>query len=282
MKKKIIAMILAVALIITSIIVFPLGSNPESGGIVWPEPVVGAIAAERSFGDAAALAALTSQVTPISISEALADQTPRDGYILAPTIFGATGVDPISTFVLRTPAGYGDDTPAISIDGQPLPTIAREDDNTFIIAPAIPLTSNSVYTFRISREENNDITWAFQTTVTFEISSTLPRNQSTNVPVRTGIEIVFSFGENIIIEDYFSIYPRVEGRFTYRGSSTIFMPLSRAVLTSMDPGSDIHGVPASLTKAMSQSSFSILSIKSSLLFDSLNLWSDMSFGPFIS
>ena len=169
---------------------------------------------------------LADTVTMPPISTILYGQTPRNGYILAPSMFGLTGIDPQSQFVLQAPSNY-DSLPSISIDGQPEPKITREDNRTFIITPAVPLTSNSVYIFRLSRGDNSDeadITWAFQTTVRFEISSSLPRNQSANVPVRTGIEIAFSHGNEINIQDHFSIYPHVAGRFIYRDSTTIFMP----------------------------------------------------------
>ena len=157
------------------------------------------------------------------IDDILYEQSPREGYILAPTMFRLSGIDTASSFVLRTPYTF---SPAISIDGQPQPAVVREDINTFIITPAIRLTPNNVYIFRITRDGEADITWAFQTSVSFEIASVFPRNQATNVPVRTGIEIEFSFGDAPNIADYFSIYPHVEGSFISRDSVAIFMPES--------------------------------------------------------
>ena len=157
---------------------------------------------------------------------AVDNQSPRDGYILTPRTSSPTGVDPLSSFKLQTPISYVASIPDISIDGQLRPTVIREDNNTFTIIPTIPLTSNRIYIFRLSRDNYADITWAFQTSLRFELTSTLPRNQATNVPVRTGIEISFSFGERIDIENHFSIFPHVEGRFIYRDSTTIFMPTS--------------------------------------------------------
>jgi hypothetical protein len=162
--------------------------------------------------------------THLSFTEALAEQSPREGYTLAPTLFGLTGIDTLSTFVLRTPADYGTTLPHITIDGQPPPTLQRENDNTFTLIPAVPLTANSVFVFRLAREGESDITWAFQTSVRFELMSTLPRNQATNVPVRTGIEFMFSIGNEIDISREFSIYPPVEGEFLHRDSTVIFVP----------------------------------------------------------
>jgi len=219
--KKIIAVILVVVLIVSSIIIFPL--NREDVSLIDLLPgTYEVLAAERNF-DGGSSEGIAPVITPLSINQILTDQTPRDGYILAPSIFGLSGVDPLASFVLRTPTNYSASMPAISIDGNPEPTISREDNNTFVITPTVPLTYNSVYVFRLTREDQ-DITWAFQTTVRFEIASTLPRNQSTNVPVRTGIEIDFSFGAAPDISNHFSIYPTVEGTFSRRGTTAIFMP----------------------------------------------------------
>jgi len=180
--------------------------------------------AERSFTPAQAPLDTRPIATPLSLSEAVAGENPRDGYILAPTIVGPQGIDMFSTFALQTPADYGASIPSIAIDGQPEPSISREDNITFLVTPAIPLTSGSVYIFRLTDNNAGDITWAFQTAQRFEITATLPRNESTNVPLRTGIEVSFSFGGAIDITDHFRIYPHVEGRFIHRDSTAIFMP----------------------------------------------------------
>jgi len=167
-----------------------------------------------------------SSIVVMSMSNALAGQTPRDGYILAPTMFSLTGIDPASPFVLKTPEIYNESHPSISIDGQNQPTIIREDNNTFIIEPQTPLTPNSVYVFRITPDSGTDITWAFQTAVRFEMTSTMPRNESTNVPVHTNIEVSFSFGSGHNLAEHFSIYPHVEGEFSHRDSTAVFIPSS--------------------------------------------------------
>ncbi|MCL1842507.1 MAG: hypothetical protein FWF79_01710, partial [Defluviitaleaceae bacterium] len=182
------------------------------------------LAAERTFGSAVSLGH-EGELLPIDIDEVLAGQGARDGYILAPTIFGLAGIDTLSRFVLRTPEEYAVGSfPRISVDGQSQPAFTREDNNTFIITPAVALTPNAVYVFRLARPDGEEVTWAFQTAKRFEITGTMPRDRSTNVPVRTGVEINFSFGENIDISRYFSIYPHTEGEFINRGSSAIFVP----------------------------------------------------------
>ena len=226
--KKTVAFALAVMLVVSSVLIF-IRRVDEGPIVIQPGHIgpIDVIAAERNFGRTGAFGHTgpDHEITATQISDILSANTARDGYILAPTIVGPTGIDSASSFILRTHAGYEEIEPVIYINGQPIPAITREDSNTFIITPAIPLSSNSVYVLSLTPQTGPDITWAFQTAVRFEITSTLPRHQSANVPVRTGIEVNFSFGDVPDIEAYFSIYPHVEGRFISRGSTAIFMPV---------------------------------------------------------
>ena len=226
--KQTTALFLAAILLFTALTA--CGSNGNSAAILPSAPdITSPITAGRDF-TAQPLGGSDAGVAPIAtfdrhnFTEEIL--TPRDGYILAPTMFGTTGIDVLSQFFLRTPyeTQHGAPPPAISIDGQPAPTIVGEDASTFVVTPAMPLSHNSVYIFRLRRIGMPDITWAFQTTMRFEISATLPRHQATNVPVQTGIEIYFSIEGDTNIADYFHIYPAVEGRFIRQGNRAIFMP----------------------------------------------------------
>ena len=153
----------------------------------------------------------------------------RGGYVLVPELFGTTGVDVGSSFLLTTPVDIpvGAGLPVVSIDGERLPYVTRESANTFWVTPVAPFSHNSLYIFRLERDSLPDITWAFQTTIRFQITSTLPADETVNVPVDTGIEFTFSSAAHTPIDDYFSIYPHVAGRFITRGTTTVFMPTSR-------------------------------------------------------
>jgi len=155
----------------------------------------------------------------------------RGGYTLAPVTFGRTGVDVSSSFILTSP----DVTTAyevaakLSIDGQPQPDISAVSDSgtEFIITPVVILASNTLYIFRITREYEDDITWAFQTARRFQITSNFPANEATNVPINTGIEVTFSEEDFTAIDYFFSIYPNVAGRFETRRNTAVFVPTSR-------------------------------------------------------
>jgi len=66
-------------------------------------------------------------------------------------------------------------------------------------------------------------TWLFQTETAFSLIGTLPRNESTYVPIDTGIELYFSHS-GADVEDYFKIEPAVEGKFEDFGNTVVFLP----------------------------------------------------------
>ncbi|MDR2571553.1 MAG: Ig-like domain-containing protein [Oscillospiraceae bacterium] len=150
------------------------------------------------------------------------DEAERDGYKLIPTHFAKTGICTSSSFILTV--HEEGEIPNITIDGQPDPIIVDEGDNTFRVTPSVPLSYNSLHIVRLSNITGEDTTWAFQTTVRLQVSAILPSHQSVNVPVNTGIEVSFSLAEHTPIEDFFSISPKVDGRFINNENATIFMP----------------------------------------------------------
>lgn len=223
--KKLISIVLAFTLLISTV----TGCRRDAGSNTTALPALSiedATIANRAFYNTDTN---VQNAIPLSLMENYLSEellTPRYGYILVPTMHSTTGIDTLSTFHLIVPYAIQPDSPmpTITIDGQPNPRITFEGNNTFLVAPSMPLSNNSVYVFRLARNGQPDITWAFQTNVRFEILSSLPRHQATNVPVQTGIEIIFSTGTHINIEDNFHIYPPADGRFITRDNITIFMP----------------------------------------------------------
>jgi len=171
--------------------------------------------------------ALLLSIIPVGFSTIAAASNDRGGYILVPMTFGRTGIDVSTSFILTTPneTTAEDVSARLSIDGQPQPDIVAVSDygTEFIITPAVILVSNTLYIFRVNREDADDITWAFQTARRFQITSNFPRNEATFVPRNTGIEIAFSEEDFTPIDEFFSIYPHVAGRFETRGNTAIFV-----------------------------------------------------------
>jgi len=152
----------------------------------------------------------------------------KDGFTLVPTLYGQTGVDVASAFVLTAPEAIALEelAAALSMDGQPAPEVAQKGKREFLVTPAATLSFNSLYLFRLKREGKADVTWAFQTTKKFQVTSSFPGNQATNVPTNSGIEIAFSSEGYTPIDSHFSISPQVEGRFEYHKGTAVFVPKS--------------------------------------------------------
>ena len=152
--------------------------------------------------------------------------TVKGGYTLVPVVYSKSGVDCSSPFILTAPNETSTEViaAALSIDGQPAPDIALKGGKEFIVTPAAALATNSLYIFRLQRDGDSDITWAFQTAKKFQITSSYPQNSATNVPGSSGIEITFTDEGYTPISGFFSISPNVEGSFEYHKNTAVFVP----------------------------------------------------------
>ncbi|HOJ12592.1 MAG TPA: Ig-like domain-containing protein, partial [Clostridiales bacterium] len=146
----------------------------------------------------------------------------------------STGVKPDSSYMLKSQNNITLDKikNLLSIDGEPAPEIIQKDHNLFRITPSSPLEQNKLYVFRIKQEDGYDITWTFQTSAMFKITSSFPDDKTTNVPVNTGIEIYFSHEEYEDPSNYFEIIPKVKGSFERHKKALVFVPqeLKKATL----------------------------------------------------
>lgn len=97
-------------------------------------------------------------------------------------------------------------------------------NNQVLIVPKDPLEPNKIYKFTLDSITPNPLKWAFQTKGEFRIVSTLPRNQSSGVPVDTGIEITFSHLNFENLPEYFSISPETPGSFEVHKKTAVFIP----------------------------------------------------------
>jgi hypothetical protein len=93
------------------------------------------------------------------------------------------------------------------------------DGKMFKITPADALEANKIYRFRLGEEA-----WSFQTKNEFRVLGSLPRDKAWDVPVNTGIEMVFSHDNYQDIEKYFEITPKVEGTFERHKRTAVFVP----------------------------------------------------------
>ncbi|SHI86333.1 Uncharacterized conserved protein YfaS, alpha-2-macroglobulin family [Dethiosulfatibacter aminovorans DSM 17477] len=103
--------------------------------------------------------------------------------------------------------------------------IEKTSDKEFAIKPDKELKKDAIYRVSLTDEENSyDLSWAFQTKKELKVIGSIPGNKSTYIPVNSGIEIMFSHKNIENFEESFEIQPEAEGTFTQNGYSMIFVP----------------------------------------------------------
>lgn len=152
--------------------------------------------------------------------------TEKGGYTLTPMQELGGGVAPDSAFLLTTETAVDqtDIQSRLSIDGEAAPHVTKKDANTFLVQPAESLESGRLYTFRLTQPEGADLTWVFQTMFTFAVTNVFPGDQTSGVPLRSGIEITFNYEEYEDISPYFQIEPQVKGSFERHKRTAVFVP----------------------------------------------------------
>lgn len=111
--------------------------------------------------------------------------------------------------------------PAVEFDVQ------QQNATSFRIDMREPLEPGRVYRFSLAVEASapNVLgSWAFQTKSPISVVQTLPRHQSTFVPLNTGIELTWSHDNVENLAGHFEIDPPVEGRFDLHRRVAVFVP----------------------------------------------------------
>lgn len=165
-----------------------------------------------------------SPSTPPTPEEDVAEVT------LAPAEFDPAGIDPAGPLLLSSsrPLTLAMVQAALAAEPAVDLRVEQADDagTRFIIAPAAALEPDRIYRFRLSQAAGlgRDYQWSFQTRAEFRLLGTLPANQSTGVPVNTGIELTFSHEDYADPANYFSISPPVKGRWERHKKTAVFVP----------------------------------------------------------
>lgn len=142
------------------------------------------------------------------------------------------GLEPDTDFELKTTVETSADIIKNSLHFSPEINyiVSQKDNDTFLISPENKLTPNTILgaSIQVSKEneekEERTLSWAYQVKGSFQVISTLPRNQVTNVPLETGIEVNFSHLNVEKFEDQFSISPAASGKFEYHQKTIVFVP----------------------------------------------------------
>lgn len=150
---------------------------------------------------------------------------------LQPTAADSRGVAPHSRFLLETPRtlSAGEVERALQVE----PAVALQvvalgaEGRRFELIPTEPLAADRVYRLGLDLShaaEGRLYQWAFQTQGRFRVLGSLPRHQSSHVPLNSGIEVVLShenFGDP---QSHFQIDPPVGGRFERHKKHLVFVP----------------------------------------------------------
>lgn len=147
---------------------------------------------------------------------------------LSPEDLDASGVALASAFILRSRT----DVPAVDLaaglTAEPAVEFRVQSGTSPAearLVPTSPLSRDVLYRFRLADPTGALAgSWAYRTERPLHVVGTVPMDQTTDVPVDTGIEIEFDQDGVTDFGAQFSIDPAVVGRFEVHGRSIVFAP----------------------------------------------------------
>jgi hypothetical protein len=165
----------------------------------------------------------------------------QDNFTAEATAADALGVAADTAFIVKSKDLVDEQLLRQSITLVPADDFNLEkiDDHTYKVIPQQPLAGKKVYNLKIASAyidqtgatQERDYSWAFQVKDIFKVLNTIPGDQSTNVPLDTGIELTFSHDNLADYEKAFKIEPAVEGKFEIHGRTLVFVPKKLAAGT---------------------------------------------------
>lgn len=169
---------------------------------------------------------------------------------LIPTEIDGSGISAATQFTLRS----HDTTPAVELaaglrasPAVELAVTAGPSADVAIVRPLSPLIPGAQYAFELLAPDGALLgAWDFRTGGPLHVVTTLPGNETTQVPLDTGIEIVFDQDGVTQLEGHLTINPATPGRLERHGRTWAFVPsanLSPSTLYTVDvtPGVPIDG-----------------------------------------
>jgi hypothetical protein len=147
---------------------------------------------------------------------------------LQPAAADDAGLQPSTAFTLSSRTGEAARSLASRLEVTPsveLSVADGPDAATAIVRPTSPLSAGALYRFAL-RAADGTLTgsWAFRVRGPVAVTSTIPGDATTSVPLRTGIEVTFDQEGVADMADHFSIQPTVAGRFERHGRTQVFVP----------------------------------------------------------
>jgi len=181
-------------------------------------------------GDVSEEKNLFSGFSQLIIKTANAD----DNFTLTPLKIDGLGVSADTVYVIKSKEPLETDlikknlrvTPDFPYD------LKKISETEWHLEPRQALAPNTLVRISLAAafiDKNNqtnerDYSWAYQVKDDFKVLRSIPRDAGTNVPINTGVEITFSHDNYYDYEKYFSINPKVEGKFEQHGRTLVFAP----------------------------------------------------------
>lgn len=157
-----------------------------------------------------------------------------DNFEVTATAADSAGVDSDTAFVIKSKETIDAADLKKSLSLLPAVDFSLEkiSDNEFKVVPKAPLAGKTVYRLAIAASYiaetgaavTRDYSWAFQVKDAFRVYTTIPGNMTTNVPLNAGIEIMFSHENSADYAKYITLEPAAAGRFEQHKRTVVFIP----------------------------------------------------------
>jgi hypothetical protein len=152
-----------------------------------------------------------------------------------PASADVAGVAADSAFTLASQTGESAEAIAARLVVSPAADFVvsgSADGRTAKLTPAVALTQGETYRVALRTVEGTlEGSWAFHVRGPVQVSSTIPGDATTEVPIRAGIEVAFDQDDIADMASHFAISPAVDGRFERHGRTQVFVPSALAPAT---------------------------------------------------
>ncbi len=197
----------------------PVAGVPSPSAFPWPSRSSAPLSSTEPPASSEPAASLNPPTVTASAAANLT-ATEASGPVVSPT----TG------FLLSSVDGSDPADLAKRLTVEPkldLSIVRDADGGTIRLTPREPLIPGAVYRFSLTGPTGEQLdSWAFQASQPVRVVGTLPNNQSTDVPLDSGIEITFDQDGVTDAASFVTIEPPIKGQFEEHGRVLAFVPES--------------------------------------------------------
>jgi alpha-2-macroglobulin len=187
---------------------------------------------DRAAASLAPMASAEASDPVVEPSPASTDRPPTLGYAAVADLSAGSSTGDVvaldSDFRLASLDGSSPSELASRVSVEPALafTVEPEPDGASVrLRPVAPLQPGVVYRFSLATSDGDPLdSWAFQAKQAVQVVSTVPGDETTDVPLKTGIEITFDQDGVVDPASHVTITPKTAGRFEHRGRTLAFIP----------------------------------------------------------